>query len=291
MGRPKKTVVRVAQESDWQTFAAAESLFSNKANQSTRTRIIREFLTFVDINGMTLGNGLRPWVGAQRGSRVEWSTLDTYCGYIHKHLSGRIPLGDIHEWDHVCSVVSAAHADCKTKSAPTATAQQLLALKSLLPEDVFWAFSVIRFTGARVADIRRWHKHQTLFRARSIRVEVRVTKGRRARKKRRILRLKCIDFFGMKLPLYVRKPLRHLDEDAKVLDPTITTGVINRQLKKACTQMGWSTRLTSYSFRHMYIKDVLEYVEYDYTKALRYTLHCGEDILAAHYDKLEYRVV
>jgi hypothetical protein len=131
MGRPKKTVVLVFAEADYKAFAETEKLYTNKSNIQTRTRVIREFLSSCDVNNLGLGPALRPWVGAQRRSGVAWSSLDTFCGYIYGTLAGRINLSDVPEWDNICSVVAAAHADSTTKSALTATDAQLRQLKEI----------------------------------------------------------------------------------------------------------------------------------------------------------------
>ena len=287
MGRPKKTVVRILQDSDLRIFAEAENLYSDKNNRGTRTRILREFLAFCDINTLDLGKGLRAWVGQQRSNHVCWSSLNTYVGYIYGALSARIPLGDVGEWDHVSAVVSAAHAASKTASAVTATVEQFKKLASLIPAEHYWALQGIRYTGARLADIRRWTKEQALLSRNSIRVEVRITKGRRSRKKRRILRLRPRDVFGHPLPRVFLKKFNALATEAPVIARATTVNAVNRSLRTACQGQGWK-RLTTYSFRHLFIKDILVFVDFDFEKGINYTLHCGVDILAAHDDKLEY---
>jgi hypothetical protein len=187
MGRPKKTVVRVFAEADYKAFAETEKLYTNKSNIQTRTRVIREFLSSCDVNNLGLGPALRPWVGAQRRSGVAWSSLDTFCGYIYGTLAGRINLSDVPEWDNICSVVAAAHADSTTKSALTATDAQLRQLKEELNDDVFWVVSAVRYTGTRM-----------------------------------------------------------------------TTNAVNRALKAVCKKLKIPT-CTTYSFRHLYIKNVLAY--------------------------------
>jgi hypothetical protein len=256
MGRPKKTVVLVFAEADYKAFAETEKLYTNKSNIQTRTRVIREFLSSCDVNNLGLGPALRPWVGAQRRSGVAWSSLDTFCGYIYGTLAGRINLSDVPEWDNICSVVAAAHADSTTKSALTATDAQLRQLKEELNDDVFWVVSAVRYTGTRMADIRRWRRRQVCFAKKNIHVEVRVTKGRRARKKRRILSIATNEIFGLQTPANLRLPLRKLQPDDLVTN--LTTSAVNRALKAACKKLKIPT-CTTYSFRHLYIKNVLAY--------------------------------
>jgi hypothetical protein len=290
MGRRKLTVVRLLQPSDLEMFNQAEELFGSRSNDATRSRILKEYLSFLSINDLGVGEGLKFWVGQQRSAKVQWSSLDTYVGYIYSALSGRIPLDQLSHWDHVSAIVSAAHAAQKTASAVTAERSALDDLKEHMEANHHFACQLIRYTGARLADIRRWRHDQMVFTRRRIRVEVRITKGRRARKKRRILRLRTEAIFGKKLPLdLVRRVKLGVGE---VLDRSITINSLNRSLRFACNQLGWPRGkkvLTTYSFRHRFIHDVLEFVDYDYDAALKYTLHCGVDILAAHYDKLEYR--
>lgn len=276
--------------SDYSVFAAAESLYSSGKNQATRMRVLKEYLSFCNINALELGKGLRPWVGAQRSNGLAWSSLDTYCGYLYSALSSRIAISALPEFDHVCSIVAAAHADSDTKSARTALDSELRLIKTFLPDAHYWALMAMRYTGARLEDIRRWRRKQTLLRRSTARVQVRVTKGRRARKKRRILRLNCREIFGRPLPKSFISPLQKLKENDYVLERTVTVNSINRRLRTICLAQK-IPRLTTYSFRHLFVKDILTFVKYDYYEALKYTLHCGADILAAHYDKLEYHNV
>lgn len=292
MGRQRKFSPRVVTVDDSNAWQAAEAMFGQESNARTRLRVVEDFIVFSRLNGVSASpaRALKLLAGAMRHDGVEWSTIDTYTGYISAAMYPSLAPADRLLWRSIRDVIRAARADSDTKSARTATADEICAVLPRLAGRVRLAVSTIVFTGARLADAARWRRRQTKVGRNRLRVEVRVAKNRRRRAFRRILVIKDIEsLLGLTTdPFLVHQwgDQGALNADEKPL-AGITVNEVNKALAVACKQLHLP-KLTTYSFRKFFVRRAIEFFDRDWEQIIRFTLHTSINVVAAHYDRLEY---
>ena len=286
MGRRARFRPRIAGAHELSLWTAAEKLYGDIANKMTRGRVVREFSAFLAMNGCDAVHGLKLWVGAALQDGLAWGTIDSYSAYLNRVVWPSLSYSDRIEWRATRAVIKSAHADADTGGAPCCTPDQLARILESVSLRIRQAIAAIAFTGARMADVRRWRRKQVVFSPRMIKVEVRLTKNRRRRAQRRILRLNNVHRV---IGFLVDPSLTSLSsEDGTPEDrPFAVTKVseVNAALGVLCKKHGW-TRLTTYSFRKFFIKRVSQYMKFDWPRIIQWTLHTGIDVVAAHYDCL-----
>jgi len=289
MGRSRKLRPRIVNDLDLQEWEKAVSLYACESNAKTRLRVVDDFVIFARLNGVADNpvRALQLYAGMARRDTVEWSTIDTYVGYIGATLwSGFSPAQKL-GWKVARDVIRAAHADSDTKSARTATASEICRILPLLPARERLAVGTVAFTGARLADVRRWRSKQTIVSRDRLKVEVRIAKNRRRRALRKILRLnRASKVLGLTLdPFFVQTwtDAAACPEERPLQE--VTVSMVNAELKKVCQRLSID-RLTTYSFRKFFIRRVINHCDFDWPRIIQLTLHTNVNVVAAHYDNL-----
>ena len=286
MGRRALFRPRIATEEDRIVFDRLVQTFAAPANAETRKRVVADFASFGATNGVSDRPCLclKLWLGACHRDGLAWGTVDTYSAYITKVIYPALSWNDRHEWQLIRGVTRAAHADSDTKGACTIPREHLIQVlgSPLLTLRVRQAIAAITFTGCRLADVRRWRRRQFRFGRRGLRVEVRLSKNRRRRSKRRHLRVHdCERLLGITMDQSLWS-LNGGDPDERPLGK-VTVELVNGLLARVCASLHLP-RYTTYSFRKYFIQKVIAYHDYDWPRILDLTLHTRMDVVAAHYD-------
>ena len=286
MGRKRRLVARVVRPCDIDVFTALQKRFGSAANESTRVRVVKTFLEFSALNGFDdLAVGLRWFIGVQRNQDepLMWSTISSYCRYIRAYIRRHIKLPELQAFDMVYKLVRLAHADEDCACAVVATNEDVrLFLGSCSAEEVPLQAAVLMITrtGLRLADIKRLRRKQLFMTRKLTRVEVRVAKNRRQRCLRRILRLNPAEIWSGENPEQLVGFVEKSTDPEALLFSKVTIPAINDYIKKK------NPSLSSYSFRKRFIEDIAAWTNFDWTRTIKFTLHCNEDVVAAHYDTL-----
>jgi len=284
MGRKALFRPRIATATDQQKWQEVERLYGDGANASTRRKVVADFVAFHRMNGRPIVETLELWAGTCAMDGLMWSTIDTYSVYITKVILPDLTPSERMTWRLKRKIIQAAHADEDCGGARVCSHEEVALILSALRLEFRQAVAAIAYTGARCADIRRWRRKQIVVRKNALAVQVRVSKNRRKRTRRRTLRLPDIAaMVGLEmdasLPLIAGQP-----DDRPFA--TITANMLNRELATVCTQLGLD-KVTTYSFRKFFIKAMIEYYDYDWEAIISKTLHTGIDVVAAHYDVWE----
>ena len=280
MVRKLKIVTRIARDSDLATFRDLETMYGDRINRQTRLRVCSQFMEFMVLNGFNIADGTAYWIGAQRNEQVKWSTLDTYLHYIKKFIKARVTLPEFAVFTRALSLVELAHANEDSHAALVASwddCNQILMAPFCVEQ---MATLAIRYTGLRLADLRRLKRKQYSPTRASMKLEVRVTKNRRQRRYRRILRIPCVKVWGHLLPTKFVDYIKSFTNGEQIIFSEMNVVRLNNFIKSV------TPRLSSYSFRKRFISDIAAWKEYDWSQTIRYSLHCDEHCVAAHYDTL-----
>jgi hypothetical protein len=188
-------------------------------------------------------------------------------------------------------------ADCELAHALDLLPSTALALaqrvRSREHQAILWAMCCV---GVRCSDLRRLRKKQIMISRDRVEVEVRVAKNRRSLHKRRILRL------SRRWAPWISPVLEKLSAFLDQCNPDdrpfrARATEVNRSLSLAAEQLGRlleqchdAGRLpTTYSFRRLYVAEMLRVHNYDFEKTAEKTLHFSDETLRAHYDRAHYR--
>ena len=278
MGRKKKTEVRLLTHADGEAYLALVRLYGSPENQRTRTRIRKEYLSFAALNSLSLHEAIKSWIGVQRSAGCKWSTLDTYAHYIRSYIRSYITPLQLVSFDEVAKLIHLAHADEDAITATPASGEDLkilYALPSCLERTVLLN---IRFTGLRFADTHRLRRKQFCMTKKQVKVEVRVTKNRRERRYRRILRIPAEEVFAEEVPMELVALADGDPEDRPFSQTSLPK--VNAYLKKHLPH------LRTYSFRKKFIGDIAIWSNFQWERVIQYSLHCDTNVVAAHYDQM-----
>jgi len=284
MGRPRKFTPRLATAADLDRWRAVEARYGDEQNGRTRERICQEFLSFHRMNVTNIVTSFKLWIGAASSDGLMWSTIDTYSGYISRVVMPDLSSADRIEWRLARKIVRAAHADEDTGGARACTREELQ--KILIESDLNMrqAIALIAYTGARWADIRRLRLKQIAVKRNSIRIQVRISKNRRKRSLRRNLKIRDVaGKLGLELDPSLFALVESNDDPFSRPFEKWKVDDINKHLKITCLKCGLE-KLTSYSFRKFFIRNIIRYYEGDWATIINYTLHTKLDVVAAHYD-------
>lgn len=285
MGRKAFFRPRIATTNDMTVWGKVETMYGgDEGNAATRQRVVAEFVSFHRMNSAPLVQTLRLWAGAAFADGLKWSTIDTYSSYITKIVLCDLTPSERMEWRVTKKIISAAHADEDCGGARTCCAEELRTVLGALGIEARRAVAAIAYTGARLADIRRWRTKQMIIRKNAIAVQVRVSKNRRKRNLRRILRIENISgMLGIELDSSLQEIRSNYFDPELRLFANVNVTWLNAQIAVACHSFGCD-KLTTYSFRKFFIASVIRYYNYDWSRIITKTLHCKIDVVAAHYD-------
>lgn len=116
------------------------------------------------------------------------------------------------------------------------------------------------------------------------RAQVRVAKNRKSLGKRINL------YIPVDLRATVRPTANRLSRWLESVDPKekvfarCGAGVLNKAIEIACLKVG-TPKLTTYSFRRLFISEAIRYYKRDFVKVREVTLHFAEETLKAYYDR------
>jgi len=116
-------------------------------------------------------------------------------------------------------------------------------------------------------------------------VEVRVAKNRKVLGKRAVLHVPSV-WRGM-FQEEAETLREFLKEHSSEKHPfsCITNHRMNEEIKVACMKIFGESKGTTYSFRRLYIYDIIELLNCDFSRVCDYTLHFEKRTIRAFYDK------
>jgi hypothetical protein len=246
----------------------------------TNKSIIAKYKRFCNINGLSVEQGLTPWVGQMLESGLSPGTVDTYVQTVIKTLPVLNRSSEAHSIGHAAAafhthVGGRGHAVDFDQSV----ANKILdAVGTDYKEEapIFWTMMI---TGLRPSCMDRLFGEDITFAEKfsepHLRLKVRFTKGIRKTRKRREV------FFPISnLPA---PPERFIPKMKKKQHPLrCTAQKLNSTLKEICQKLKIE-RVTCGSFRRLYSKRIVPYCEQHHLKVSDMMLHGTDDMQKAHY--------
>jgi integrase len=205
-----------------------------------------------------------------------YSTIDTYVGYIGPTV------GRCSDWRSVTCAARIAHADETGVNVAVeidlAEVRKIHCRLSGIHRHAFW-FMVV--SSARLKDITRLRRCQMFFKGRTLRIQWRVTKQRRQRWHR----------------LYTHHRTGHLAQNKETAAffaavgseskpfAGVTTESLNRAIKTALSELGWTKKIRTYSLRHFAIDRLFLECKGDAEKVIKSTGHMRASTVTAYYQR------
>lgn len=281
MGRSrKKTKWRVAAISQ-RDVQQAEDLLTELPDRSPS--FVRRFLEFLTLNKeMSSASVLAGFVGQLANCRLKWTSIAVYLKQAVDFLRGQDAIlpSDRSTISRLQKAVHLRAADCDLRQAAAADVGRLREIvAALLPSKLKAGGCLLLCTGARWSDVRRLRRKQICVSVEDLHIEFRVMKNRRRLKDRITIhfpRYFCQGAIGG-----VRKGLRGCGPEDKPWGD-ITTGELNAALSDACSRLD-VPRVTTYSFRHEFVRRARAYTEVTETRVEDLTGHCGSAMIRSHY--------
>lgn len=289
-GRRPLFVPRISTALDAAPMDELERQFGDARNTLSRFRVITDFHAFCRMNGFDFTTGIRRWIGAMLKDGVSIGTVDTYYKYVQKVAFPACSLVERLEMKCLARIISRAHASSESRGARPARMDEVKRVMEYANDKCSRSFRqalyLIIFTGMRLQDILRLTPQQYVAADDALKVEVRLAKNRGTRAKRRILRvLNVSELIGLPIP----PELMALGEEKQDCDSLIEgwyATKMNKELKHIADQTDITEPITTYSFRKFFVGRVITHFKYDWAKVIDFTLHCGIDVVASHYDNL-----
>lgn len=289
-GRRPLFTPRVCDPNDRARFLALQTRFGDPKNQRTAARVISDFCDFCALNGLEFIQGLEAWIGAMDVDGVAPGTVHTYFNHIRKGAWGTLNALSRLRVKQLQRIVARHHALADARGA---TAISLDELKKLVEEcrkrddaEFIRVLGLLAFTGMRFRDLTWLTKPQVMVMENSLKVEVRLAKNRYKRGQRRILRIADVtSVIGCEIPQELIGVEHHIESDTKLFG-TWTLQRVNDRLEELRTTCHIPYKVTTYSLRKFYIGQVAKYCKFVWATVIQYTLHCDEQVVAAHYDAL-----
>ena len=286
----KKLRPALVADADRELWRNVASQYGDAENDKTRSRVLEDFLAFANMNSLHACDTLPLFAALGIRCGLEWSTMDTYTGYLTKPIGASLNPLEKERWRQTRRIIKAAHADSECKGAPCANIGQIQKVLCKLSLKVRQAVAAITYTGARLRDVRRWRRKQMFFSPRRIAVQVRLAKNRRRRSQRKILRLsEPAHKLGLEVDaslLQIQDEKQHSDLEERPFE-NISITRVNKEIAHACQKLSIVPKLTTYSFRKFYIKGITVFYNYDWPTIIQYTLHTNVNVVQAHYDVKE----
>lgn len=281
-GRPRKwTVSRHATTADLAMWKALQKRYGSRA-VATRQRVVREFRSWINVNGLAPRSGVHFYIGSLLNSHLKIGTVKTYFGYIfvsHPQFANE-PL-----WMSAYSTLAAAHADALVREARRICWADYRNIIAKVPIAVYrLTIMMIAVTGLRLADLQRLRRSQIAILDNEIRVRVKVSKGRRSAEKAKTLRLTNFNsIFRFNVPTELGQ--LSLGDPADRPFSDITVPELNKVLKVANL---WPDERhpTTYSFRKLYMSTILAHFNWNIEEAMELSMHVSSDSLSGYYDTL-----
>ena len=161
-------------------------LFARYGSRSTPTRIrvVREFRSWLNLNGLPPRSGLQMYVGSLINSGMKIGSVKTYVGYV---LMAHPFLATAPTWVSVFATVQKAHADALVREARRICwADFHLLTARIADEPMRIAITMMGVCGLRLADLQKLRRSQIIVEIDEIRIRVRISKGRRCASKAKL---------------------------------------------------------------------------------------------------------
>lgn len=261
-------------------------LYGSAENSQTRTRVRRDFCSFLRMNSIEPLDGLKLYVGTLVVDGMKMGTIHSYVGYLKRMFLSMIPKTDQSEFYELVNAISAAHADAETRSAFLPTIGQIDTLIMNAPTlEIYSVIAFMTLTGSRLHDMTWWQRQQIGLQDGVLTVYVKVAKNRKSPKTRRMLRVNTMEILGLSVPEEIANLISEGDPEERMFEG-LTANYVNRQFKKICQDHEMPI-LTTYSLRKWYMARIAEHFNYDWTAMKPYSLHLDEKTTAAFYDGKE----
>lgn len=290
VGRPRKWVIRTLSRreiEDRERFV--ESLYKLLNASNIRERLRQDWDLFLLRNELTPSPRSLELFVADACLALKESSASEYCDKMSSLPALKLPgMRAVHWKLRKALRVRAADVDLRhALDIDHAMARKILS--HLNDETIRSAISLMALMGPRCADIRRLRRRQldiqkTQKKNTFHRVQVRMAKNRKSLGRRA----------NLYVPVEWRIPLapeaHRLSLWLETKEPEerpfegVTTGRANAALARACDAAGVD-RVTTYSFRRIFMTEVIRLCKRDFDKVLSYTLHFSKDTVRAFYDK------
>lgn len=250
------------------------------AKTSSKERVLFNYQIFCALNSLDPKVALMQCAAQMRISKMMWSTIDTYSGYVAQKFAS---------FDNrdARRTIQCAHADDDVEGAPRFSRQDLRARIDLLPPEkqlikrfcLLLLLAGIRPVAGR--ETRRRHfgvcgvDDEFAFV-----IEVHLDKTVRKRAMRQ----------GLQVPHWLRDELASRKEITQIFGKgppeekpfeDVSCAQVNAALK-GVTPDG-EVAPTSYSFRRAYVQAVFVHTKGDGAQMKKYTLHFSDQVVKAHY--------
>jgi integrase len=208
-------------------------------------------------------------------------TVKNYFGFIKPFLSDPSKAA-ITEYKlglrSLGRAVDLAHADHETEHATDVSDDEVRRIICMLPVGYSCASLLIAAAGARVKDLTWLRAKQVTMTESGFEIIRFVSKGSRKRSDRA--------FVGVPYRVAWLRPESSIKEWWSRFPPTkrpfksLNVSVLNKAIRIAAGR----TDISSYSLRRAFLRRVLQYVNFDFEKAMKFTGHRSVRALKAHYD-------
>lgn len=245
---------------------------------TTRDRIRRFFLEFLEINKLEPSASCVPLIGQMCSMGCSYGTIDSYLNYISTFFRGP----DRGRFLEIKRAIELAHADSNPARIHFVTLKEIeeiisnLSIKNVpLAAHVFMMAS----TGGRSKDISRLRRCQIDVSPETLTTEFRVTKTRRKRALRYCL--KQPRRYCPQAPPKVISYLMEGDKEERIFTLFSNSSVVCSALKEHHT----SKKITTKSIRRNYIRRVLARTGGNLAKTKELTGHFRESTIQAFYEE------
>ena len=200
-------------------------------------------------------------------------------------------------WAHVCRLlnVRAADADLRTATKIESYSCARRALAAVANETERNALRLMLVLGPRAKDLTHLRIRQLdipilrlgqKYKKRCYRAHIRIAKNRKSLGRRVVLNVpadmrEVVREEANRLGHFLRNAARR-DDDSKIFS-RCSASVLNNALKRAC-EVAQLPRYTTYSFRRLYIAEIIRQCKRNFSRVRDHTLHFAEETIKAYYD-------
>jgi len=294
MGRPRLWKIKALSRSEVEARNRfLESLEKLLTKSNIRERLRMDWELFLRLNNLAPCPASLNLFVADMALSVRESTAYEYASKMSSLQALKLP-GMRTTWSHLCRLLNVRAADAESKHAldiDHGTAEAII--EAVENECDRNALRVTLLIGPRSKDVTHLRTHQLdipfiplskVVKKQYYRAQVRIAKNRKTLGKR----------VNLYVPVEMRMPVRaSANKLAKFLERMTsgekifagcTASRLNRGLAAACLKLGLP-RVTTYSFRRLYICEAIRYEKRNFTKVRDLTLHFAEETIRAFYDR------
>ncbi len=296
MGRPRKWVIRTLSRreiEDRERFI--EGLYKLLNASPIRERLRQDWDLFLLRNCLTPSARALELFVADAAVALKETSAAEYCDKMSSLPALKLPgMRQAHWRLRKALHIRAADVDLRhALDIDTKTAKKIIA--HIDDEPIKYAITLMGLVGPRCKDLTHIRRRQLDIKKNTAakskkahqafhRVQVRVAKNRKQLSRRVNLYVPTewrlpLEAEGRKVSLW----LDTISDDEKPF-AHISTQKANAALARACDRAG-VRRVTTYSFRRIFITDIIRICKRDFTKIRQYTLHFAEDTIRSFYDK------